>query len=240
MPDTAKNRHYLKSPIPRLLVLFILLIISRPGQGLRTSAVPGCYNYPIAREYALNPGLTDADNLSTADYLWLGRVSDFAIRARGRLSFAVMIIAEQLALADDYPAHALEHIQMTRRIRVSAGDLGSFAVYMEINPRNLAQRDNLREFIEQELQQDNAHILASGHVDRMVTFAGQRYPLLAYSEISLSPDFKIVLDPRPRLFRTDIAYGLDQKQTDKRMAGLCKQLRQCENRWDQSAATRCR
>ena len=195
-----------------------------------------CYNYPIANDYFFNPALVESQQGGSAEHLWLGRISSYAIRQKRRLTFEIMIIAEQLAFKRDYPAHALEQVKSWRRIPVATGDLGSFTVYLEINPRNLAQRDNLREFIEDELQQDSSYLFASGQVSRMVTFRGQRYPLLTYSQISFGPDYKVELDPRPRLFRSDISSAADNSQQSP---VICDQLRRCMNRWDQAAADSC-
>ncbi len=170
------------------------------------------------------------------DHLWLGKISSYAIRQKRRLTFEIMIIAEQLAFKLDYPAHALEQVKSSRRILVASGDLGAFAVYMEINPRNLAQRDNLREFIEDELKQENSYIFASGQVKRMVTFSGESYPLLAYSQISFGPDYKIEVDPRPRLFRSDLAAI---PQASGQLSAVCQQLRRCQNQRDSAAADSC-
>ncbi len=218
---------------------FFLLVFSNTSLALNKPLPPvQCYNYPIAKEFLTAPDQALDGTNNQQEHLWLGRIADYAIRQKRRLTFEIMIIAEQLAFKADYPAHALEQVKTSRKIPLASGDLGSFAVYMQINPRNLAQRDNLREFIEDELQQEGALLFASGRVKRLVTFGGQRYPLLTYSQISFGPNYKVALDPRPRLFRSDLPL-VAGKAEDSQVAAICNQLKQCRNHWDQAAASSC-
>ena len=221
-----------------LIGLLILLSSTHSSLAADNSFPPvTCYNHPIAKDYLANPDLLNIEEELQNDHLWLGKISAYAIRQKRRLTFEIMIIAEQLALKADYPAHALEQVKTSHRIPVANGGLGAFAVYMEINPRNLAQRDNLREFIEDELQQENSHLFVSGRVKRLVTFRGQRYPLLTYSQISFGPDYKIEVDPRPRLFRSDLPAMPD---SSGQLSAICQQLQRCLNRWDQAVVDSCR